>query len=91
MKEQLRSLFSPVLNLFEKGAEPYIYKPINRKILIVMGLLFSGLAAAVLYFTPGADAGYLLPVIVFSIVGLVCLAVGFLGNDRAVAKIWGNR
>lgn len=91
MKEKLRALFSPVLNMFEKGVEPYIYKPLNRKILIVMGLLFSGLAAGVFYASPGADAGYLLPVIVFSAVGAVCLVVGLLGNDRAVAKIWGNR
>ena len=91
MKEQLRILFSPILNIFEKGTEPYKYKPLNRKILIIMGVLFSGLAAGVFYSTPGGDIGYLLPVIVFSAVGVVCLAIGFLGNDRAVSKIWGNR
>jgi len=91
MKEQLRILFSPVLNIFERGTEPYNYKPLNRKILIIMGLLFSGLAAGAFYATPGNDFGYLLPVIVFSIVGLVCIVVGLLGNDRAVSKIWGNR
>ena len=91
MKEQLRRLFSPVLSIFEKGTEPYNYKPLNRKILIIMGLLFSGLAAGVFYSTPGDDIGYLLPVIVFSTVGVVCIIVGLLGNDRAVAKIWGNR
>jgi len=91
MKEQLRILFSPILNIFEKGTESYSYKPLNRKILIIMGLLFSGLAAGVFYFTPGGNSGYLLPVIVFSVVGIICLIVGFLGNDRAVSKIWGNR
>jgi len=91
MKERLRILFSPILNQFEKGTEPYSYKPLNRKILIIMGLLFSGLAAGVYYITPGNDIGYLLPVIVFSTVGLVCILIGMLGNDRAVSKIWGNR
>jgi len=28
---------------------------------------------------------------VFFGIGFVCMTVGFLGNDRAVAKIWGNR
>ncbi|HED16648.1 MAG TPA: hypothetical protein ENI64_07555 [Gammaproteobacteria bacterium] len=91
MKEQLRLVFSPVLKLFEKGSGPYKYKPLNRKILVIMGLLFSGLAAGVFYATPGDDIGYLLPVIVFSAVGVVCILVGFLGSDRAVSKIWGNR
>lgn len=91
MKEQLRKLCSPVLKIFERGDEPYNYKPLNRKILIVMGLLFSGLATGVFYVSPSGNYGFLLPVIVFYTVGIVCIIVGVLGNDRAVAKIWGNR
>lgn len=92
MNEILRVLFRPVLNLFEKGSEPYDYKPLNRKILLVMGLLFCGLAAAVAYVAPRDDGfGFLIPLSVFSMVGFVCIIVGVLGNDRAVAKIWGNR
>ncbi len=92
MKKRLRKLCSPILNIFEKGDDPYLVKPHSRKILIVMGVLFSGLASAVVYLSMGqAEIGYLIPVIVFSGIALVTLVVGFLGNDRAVAKIWGNR
>lgn len=88
----LRRVFAPILNFFEKGNEPYHYKPLNRKILIVMSALFLGLALSVLYFIPAdADKGYYFPVVVFSIIAIVGLVVGLLGTDRAVAKIWGNR
>jgi hypothetical protein len=92
MKTLLRKLFAPILNIFEKGDEPYAYKSLNRKILIVIGLLFLGLAAAVGYLAIGqGEAGFILPVLVFSAVSLVTLVVGLLGSDRAVAKIWSNR
>ena len=92
MKNALRKLFSPILNIFEKGDEPYIAKPLNRKILIVIGVLFSFLASVVIYLSyDKGEPGYLIPVIVFSGVAIVALIVGFLGTDRAVAKIWGNR
>jgi hypothetical protein len=92
MKVFLRNIFSPILNFFEKGNEPYHLKPLNRKILVFMSILFLGLAFAVLYLMPAdADKGYYLPVIVFSVIALVGLVIGLLGTDRAVAKIWGNR
>ena len=92
MKNQLRKLFFPLLNIFEKGDEPYHYKPLSRIILLVIAFLFSGLAALVVYLSPDSDdMGYLIPVIVFSGVSIVGFIVGLLGNDRAVAKIWGNR
>ncbi len=92
MKNLLRSLFSPILNIFESGDEPYTAKPLNRKILIVIGVLFSFLSSVVIYISyDKGELGYLIPVIVFSGVALVVLVIGFLGNDRAVAKIWGNR
>jgi len=57
-----------------------------------MGVLFSLLATVVIYLSHDkGEIGYLVPVIVFSSVALVTLIIGFLGNDRAVAKIWGNR
>ena len=92
MKKLLRKLFSPILNIFEASDGPYSVKPLNRKILIVIGVLFLGLASAVAYlaFDMG-DVGFMIPVVVFFSVSLVTLAVGFLGTDRAVAKIWGNR
>lgn len=91
MKNLLRRLFSPILNLFESGSAPYAYKASHRTILLIMGGLFCGLAALVLYFARGADLGYFLPVVIFGGVGLLSLLIGFLGSDRAVAKVWGSR
>ena len=56
-----------------------------------MGCLFSGLATAVLIFSPEGDLGYLIPVVVFGGGGLLCLLIGLIGTDRAVAQIWGSR
>jgi len=92
MKNLLRKLLGFILQPFEKGEEPYNYKPLNRKILIVVGVLFNALCLVTIYMSKNAvDYGYLIPVSVFFIVGFVCLTVGFLGNDRAVSKIWGNQ
>ena len=92
MKKILRKLFSPILNIFEAGNEPYAYKPLNRKILLVIGVLFLFLMTAVAYLSfDKGEPGYLIPVIVFSGISLVTLVVGLLGNDRAVSKVWGNR
>ncbi len=91
MKQKLRALFSPILNLFESGTEPFTYKPSHRVILIAMGSIFSGLATLVFFIAQGEDPGYLLPVLVFGGIGLMSLLVGLIGTDRAVAKIWGSR
>jgi hypothetical protein len=92
MKIALRKLFWFILQKFEKGDEPYTYKPLNRTILIIVGLLFCALSIITVY-VASDESGYsfLIPFSVFFSVGLVCLVVGFLGNDRAVSKIWGNR
>lgn len=92
MKKLLRRLFGFILYFFESGDESYRYKPLNRKILIVVGVLFSGLAAGSAYVAGQlADVQFFIPVGIFGLAGLVCLVVGLLGNDRAVAKIWGGR
>ncbi len=94
MKTLLRSLFSFVLTPLEKGEEEFHHNPLGRKILIVIGVLFSGLGSGVIfiYFTLALeDIAYLIPSLVFLTVGVLCLVIGSLGNDRAVAKIWGNR
>ncbi len=91
MKKQLRRLFCPILCLFESGDESFSYKPSHRTILIIMSCLFSGLAALVFFLMPEEDPGYWFPVVIFGGVGLIGLIVGFLGNDRAVAKIWGSK
>ncbi len=92
MKNLLRKIFSPLLNIFENKEGPYVYKPSSRLILVVMGLLFGGIATVVImYIVRNAAYGYFLPALVFSAVALVCIIVGTLGNERAVAKIWGNK
>ncbi len=92
MKQVLRKIFSPILNVFESGSEEYTIKPLSRKILIVVSTLFSGLAIVVFYLMPDdADPGYFLPIVIFGGIALVGFIVGFLGTDRAVAKIWGSR
>ncbi|MCW9025044.1 MAG: hypothetical protein OQK73_10235 [Gammaproteobacteria bacterium] len=91
MKNFFRTIFFPILNAFESGTEPYAYKPSHRAILIFIGCLFSGLATSVLVFMPWDDPGYLIPVIIFGIIGFLGLLIGLIGTDRAVAKIWGSR
>lgn len=91
MKDFFRSLFSPLLNVFESGTDAYTYKASHRTILLVMGTLFLGLASLVLWSAIGQDLGYFLPVLVFGGLGFVSLIIGLLGNDRAVAKIWNAR
>ncbi len=91
MKNMLRKIFSPILNQFESGSDPYSYKPSHRLILIIMGVLFSALASVVYWFARGMDPVYLLPVVIFYGLGLLSLLVGLVGTDRGVAKIWGSR
>ncbi|MCK9505407.1 MAG: hypothetical protein M0Q95_14660 [Porticoccaceae bacterium] len=92
MKYPLRKLFRPILQPFEKGVEDYDYKPLNRKLLLILAILFCSLAAAVAIIgAGGSGAGFVLPAIVFGGVGIVALVVATLGTDRAVAKIWRNR
>jgi hypothetical protein len=92
MKATLRQLFGFILRFFESGDEPYHYKPLNRQVLIAVGVLFNAIWMFTAYLYAGKGGyDFLLPVAVFFIVGLVCLVVGLLGTDRAVAKIWGNK
>ena len=92
MKALLRKAFSPILENFESGTEEYVYKVSHRVILIVMGCIFSVLSTAVAVMATEADnMGYYIPVFIFGLVSLVTLVVGTLGNERAVASIWGNK
>lgn len=92
MREKLKKVFAPILNIFESGEGEYSYKSSHRTILIAVGALFlllsvASLAAAI----HSAQEGAWLPAIIFFCVGAVCEIVGLLGSERAVAKIWGNR
>jgi hypothetical protein len=91
MKQIIRTLFAPLLKVFESGAGEFSYKQSHRIILLVMGGLFSALAVFVFFAAQGQDLGYFLPVLIFGGVGIVSLVIGFVGTDRAVAKIWGSR
>lgn len=91
MKLLLRKLFSPLLKIFESGHEPFAYKRSHRIILIIVGCLFSGLSAVIIYLAQGQDPTYYLPAIIFGGAGLTSLIIGSLGTERAVAQIWGSR
>lgn len=92
MKAFLTKLFSPILNLFESDLEVANYKPSHRIVLNVVGALFWVLSAASLWISNYADdQGFVVPVAVFFLLGLVTLVVGTLGSNAAVAKIWGSR
>ncbi len=91
MKDFLKILFSPILNNFESYKGEYNYKQSHRTVLVVIGSLFLllsfiSLAAAFVSEQPGA----VFPFLIFFIAGLVCLVIGGLGSERAVAKLWGN-
>lgn len=90
MKNTLRSLFSFILNSFESGKSSFQYKKSHRVILIIIGFLFNGLASIVFYMAQGKELAYYFPVLVFSAIGILGFIIGFLGNERAVATIWGN-
>jgi len=92
MKNALRKLFSPILNIFENSKDEYAYKPSHRTILLAVGTLFLilsgfGVVVAIVAGQPGGA----FPAIVFGLIGAVCLIVGGLGTDKAVANIWKNR
>ena len=46
MKNALRKLFAPILNIFENSEDEYVYKASHRTILIAVGSLFLVLSAA---------------------------------------------
>lgn len=89
MKETLRKLFRPILQRFESGEGEFVYKQSHRWILKVVGTLFFILSTVSL--VSGVVTGQFaaaLPALVFFAVGFVCMVIGFLGNDKAVASIW---
>lgn len=92
MKNALTKLFSPILNLFENDSDEYILKPLNRKVVLAIGVLMTGLSILVFYLAwPDQIGSYFLPPLIFGVVGITALIVGCLGSDHAVAKLIGNR
>lgn len=92
MKNILRKAFALVLKPFESGQNEFTYRASHRTILIAVGALFGVIAAITLVGALGAGQwGAYIPVVVFAGVSFVCLVVGFLGNERAIATIWGSK
>lgn len=92
MKETLRKICSPILNHFESGEDQYNYKASHRTILNVAAVLFWAFSLySLLIFIKAEKYEGLVPVAIFIIAGTVCGIVGYLGSDKAVAKIWKNR
>lgn len=92
MKNTFKKLFSPILNLFENDSDEFVYRKLNRKIVLFIGCVFSLLAFALPAYMPQLiEMGYWFVMIVFGTIGLVGLVVGILGSDKAVAKLLGSR
>jgi len=57
-----------------------------------VGVLFLFLSAVSVMLTiNSSQLGGLIPALIFFMIGFVCEVVGLLGNDRAVAKMWGSK
>jgi len=92
MKVMLRKIASPILNYFESGDEAFVYQKSHRKILIAVGVLFFFLSSVSLFVTiETGQYGGMIPILVFLSAGVVCGIIGFLGTDKAVARIWKSR
>jgi len=92
MKETLRHICSPILNHFESGESAYDYKKSHRTILIIAAVLFWVISLFSLFiFIKAEKFEGLIPVAIFLVAGSVCGIVGFLGSDKAVAKMWKSK
>jgi len=92
MKNTLKSIFSPILNIFENNNDEFIYRSLNRKIVLFISSVFFLLAFALPAYMPQLiEMGYWFVMLVFGALGIVGLIVGLLGSDKAVAKLLGSR
>lgn len=92
MKSILRKLLSPLLNYFEAGEGPFVYKKSHRVILNVVGGLFIILSSSIIASGIAfSQLGAVFPGLIFMSISITCLAVGSLGSDRAVSRIWGSK
>ena len=92
MKTIFKKIFSPILNIFEKNNDEFLYRSLNRKIVLFISAVFFLLAFVLPFFMPQLfKMGYWFVMIVFGSLSLVGLIVGLLGSDKAVAKLLGSR
>lgn len=92
MKTLVRSLFSPLLKKLETGPEITDYKQSNRTVLMVVSLLGLFLGSVVTYLSWGENIWEsLIPIIVFGGLGFIGFIISWVGDDKAIAKIWGHQ
>ncbi len=92
MKVLFKNIFSPILNIFENNNNEFIYRSLNRKIVLFISVVFSLLAFALPVFLPQlVQMGYWFVMLVFGALSFTGLVVGLLGSDKAVAKLLGSR
>ncbi|MAM88838.1 MAG: hypothetical protein CME36_16155 [unclassified Hahellaceae] len=92
MKSVMTRIFWPILRLFETDKPSANYRKSHRVALNVLGTLFTllSLGSAIVGYSSG-ELGAFIPVVAFFCIGTVALAVGLLGSDGAVSKVWGTR
>jgi lipopolysaccharide export LptBFGC system permease protein LptF len=91
MKTFLQKVFNPILSFFEKDSEAYRPASWKRPVLLIVCLVFIGLAVAVPMVAPAdVRSGAWLPTVVFGAIGFTGFIVAVLGSDHAVAKILGG-
>lgn len=92
MKNSLKSLFSPLLNIFENNNDEFIIRSLNRKIVLFISSVFFLLAFGLPAYMPQLiQMGYWFVMLIFGALSSVGLIVGLLGSDKAVAKLLGSR
>lgn len=92
MTTMLKKLFAPLLNIFETNNDEYVHRPLNRKIVLFVSVVFALLAFGLPAFMPVLiEMGYWFVMIVFGGLSLVGFIIGLLGSDKAVAKLLGSR
>lgn len=92
MKNVLKKVFSPVLNVFEKNNDEFIYRRFNRKIVLFISSTFFLLAFGLPLYMPQLVAmGFWFVMLVFGSLSSVGLIVAILGSDKAVAKLLGSK
>ena len=92
MKKTLQMIFSPILNIFEKNNDEFIYRALNRKIVLFISGVFFLLAFGLPIYMPQLiEMGFWFVMIVFGGLSSVGLIVGILVSDKAVAKLLGSR
>ena len=92
MKTLIKNIFSPILNIFENNNDEFIYRSLNRKIVLFISSVFFLLAFALPIYMPQlVEMGFWFVMIVFGGLSSVGLIVGLLGSDKAVAKLLGSR